>query len=61
MTRYSDLHGQTLAQMGRVVETQASVLSYLDVFFILAVISLVFTPLVLFLRNVPKGARAGGH
>ena len=61
VTRYSDMHGQSLAQLGRVVETQASVLSYIDVFFVLAVIALVFTPLVLFLRNVPKGARAGGH
>jgi len=61
VTRYSDPHGRTLAQIGRVVETQASVLSYVDVFFVLAVIALVFTPLVLFLRNVPKGASTGGH
>ena len=51
----------SLAQMGRMVDTQASVLSYIDVFYVLAVIAVVVTPMVLFLRNVPKGARAGGH
>jgi DHA2 family multidrug resistance protein len=61
VTRYSDMHGQSLARIGRAVATQASVLSYIDVFFVLAVIALMFTPLVLFLRNVPKGASAGGH
>jgi MFS transporter, DHA2 family, multidrug resistance protein len=61
ITRFTDLHGRSMAQMGASVETQASVLSYIDVFYVLAVIALVFTPTVLFLRNVPKGARAGGH
>jgi DHA2 family multidrug resistance protein len=61
VTRFSDMHGRTLAQMGKAVETQASVLSYIDVFYVLAIIALLFTPMVLFLRNVPQGARAGGH
>jgi MFS transporter, DHA2 family, multidrug resistance protein len=61
VTRYIDMHGQTLAQVGQAVDVQASVLSYIDVFYVLAVIALIFAPIVLFLRNVPKGARAGGH
>jgi DHA2 family multidrug resistance protein len=61
VTRYTDMHGRTLSQMGRLIEVQASVLSYVDVFFVLAVIAAVVTPIVLFLRNVPKGASAGGH
>jgi DHA2 family multidrug resistance protein len=61
VTRFTDLKGRSMAAIGRVVDTQASVLSYIDVFFTLAVIAAVFAPLVLFLRNVPKGARAGGH
>lgn len=61
VTRFTDMHGQTLAQLGRTVASQASVLSYIDVFYVLAIIAIVVTPMVLFLRNVPKGARAGGH
>lgn len=61
VTRFSDLHGQSVAAMGRLVATQASVLSYIDVFYVLAMIAAGVTPLVLFLRNVPKGARASGH
>lgn len=61
VTRFTDMHGRSLAQIGRVVEAQASVLSYIDVFYALAVIAAVVTPMVLFLRNVPKGARAVGH
>ena len=61
VTRYDDMHGQTLAQIGRLIDVQASVLSYIDVFYVLAIIAAVVTPLVLFLRNVPKGASAGGH
>jgi MFS transporter, DHA2 family, multidrug resistance protein len=61
VTRFSDMHGQTLARMGQAVETQASALSYIDVFYVLAIIALVVTPMVLFLHDVPKGARAGGH
>jgi DHA2 family multidrug resistance protein len=61
VTRYSDQHGRGMVQMGRVIEAQASVLGYVDVFYVLAIISLAVAPLALFLRNVPKGARAGGH
>ena len=59
---YDSTHGRNVAQMGRQVLIQASVMSYLDVFWVLAVIAVVSAPMVLFLRNMPKGAAAsGGH
>ncbi len=53
--------GVPLGPISQAVQTQATILSYLDVFTILAVISLAAAPLVLFLPNLPKGAPAGGH
>ena len=53
--------GTSLTAIGEAVRTQASILSYLDVFTILAVTALCVAPLVLFLPNAPKGAPAGGH
>ena len=53
--------GVPLGPISQAVQRQASILSYLDVFTILAVIALVAAPLVLFLPNLPKGASAGGH
>jgi DHA2 family multidrug resistance protein len=58
VTRYDDLHGQTLAAIGAQVQSQAMVLSYIDIFWVLAIVALCVTPLVLFLRKVPKGAPA---
>ncbi len=53
--------GVPLGPISQAVQRQASMLSYIDVFTILAVIALVAAPLVLFLPNLPKGAPAGGH
>ena len=53
--------GTSLAQIGQQVTQQATILSYLDVFTILATISLCVAPLALLLPNVPKGAAASGH
>ena len=62
VTPYNGYGGTaSLAGIGRQVLTQATILSYLDVFLILAVIALCAAPLVLFLPNLPKGAPAGGH
>ena len=62
VTPYNGYGGTTsLAAIGKQVLTQATILSYLDVFVILAVIALCAAPLVLFLPNLPKGAPAGGH
>ncbi|MBV8916349.1 MAG: DHA2 family efflux MFS transporter permease subunit [Acetobacteraceae bacterium] len=53
--------GSALSEIGHAVQTQASILSYLDVFTILTFAALAATPLVLFLPNLPKGAAAGAH
>ncbi len=50
-----------LAQIAQRVQTQATMLSYVDVFTILTVVALAAAPLVLFLPNIPKGAPVGGH
>jgi DHA2 family multidrug resistance protein len=51
--------GRSLAALARAVETQASVMSYLDVFTILSAVALCIAPLTLFLPKAPKGAAAG--
>ena len=62
VTPYNGYGGTTsLTAIAQQVTTQASILSYLDVFTILAVVALVVAPLALFLPNLPKGAPAGGH
>jgi DHA2 family multidrug resistance protein len=53
--------GVPLGPIAQAVQRQATMLSYIDVFTILAGIALVAAPLVLFLPNLPKGAPAGGH
>ncbi len=50
-----------LASLAHQVVVQASILSYLDVFTILSVVTLVIAPLALFLPKAPKGASAGAH
>ncbi len=61
ITPYADLHGQTLLQIGQAVQTQATVMSYLDVFRVLGYVALAVAPVVLLLRCAPKGAPAHGH
>jgi DHA2 family multidrug resistance protein len=61
VTATTDLHGRSLAQMARVIQTQAQVMSYLDVFHMLGVTALVVMPIVLLLPNAPKGGAAAGH
>jgi len=53
--------GHSLSAIAAIVNTQASVLSYLDVFRILGVVALCAAPLALFLPKMPKGAAASGH
>ncbi len=53
--------GSALSRIASQLQTQATMLSYLDVFVILTFVALAATPLVLFLPNIPKGAPAGGH
>jgi len=53
--------GVPLGPIAQAVQRQATMLSYIDVFTILALIAMTAAPLVLFLPNLPKGAPAGGH
>ena len=53
--------GSALGRIAQQVQTQATMLSYLDVFTILMFVALAAIPLVLFLPNIPKGAPSGGH
>jgi DHA2 family multidrug resistance protein len=53
--------GSNLASIAHRVATQAGIMTYLDVFFALAVVAAVIAPLGLLLPNLPKGARAAAH
>jgi DHA2 family multidrug resistance protein len=48
--------GHALGQIASAVETQAQVMSYLDIFWLLGVIALCVWPLAFFLPQMPKGA-----
>ena len=57
-----DAQHQALARFYRDVQQQASVLSYIDVLSLLAVLSLAAAPLALVLKRPPKGEAAPvGH
>jgi len=51
----------SLGSIAATLEQQASVLSYLDVFIMLGVISLVLCPVCLLLPKLPKGAQVNAH
>ena len=53
--------GTSLTGIAQEVVRQATMLSYLDVFTVLALIALCTAPLALLLPNPPKGASAGAH
>ena len=53
--------GTSLAGIAQRLQIQATILSYLDVFTILAIVALCIAPLALFLPKMPKGAPAGAH
>jgi MFS transporter, DHA2 family, multidrug resistance protein len=70
MTDYFASHGSSAAQapqqafawIGRQVQTQASLLAYIDVFWVLMVISICAVPLALILRKVkPQAGTPAGH
>jgi DHA2 family multidrug resistance protein len=61
VTPFNDLHGMSIQQLGSIVQTQASIMSYLDVFHLLGLLALMVWPIVLFLRNPPKGQLAVAH
>ncbi len=51
--------GVPLARIASVVQAQAAVMSYLDVFWLLGLLALAVSPAVLLLPRVPKGAAMG--
>ena len=53
--------GSALTEIGRQVQRQAQIMSYLDIFTLMSVFILLAAPLVFFLPNVEKGAPAGAH
>ncbi len=55
----ADAQTQAVAWIGRQIETQASFLAYIDVFYVLALISAAVIPLALILRNVNLKAGSG--
>lgn len=61
ITAATNLHGLSLMQWSQQVQTQAELMSYLDVFYLLAMICFALAPLAIFLRDVPKGGIARGH
>ncbi len=62
VTAYNGFGWNTpLGPINTVVQAQASILSYLDIFWLLGVVALVVAPVILLLPRVPKGAVAAGH
>ena len=61
ITAATDLGGRTLGRMEQSLHTQASFLSYLDVFVLLGVGALVIWPVAFLLRSIPKGEVQLGH
>ena len=57
---HSLLNADTLAAAQRAVQSQAQVMSYLDIFWIWGIATLCIAPVALILKTPPKG-QAGGH
>jgi MFS transporter, DHA2 family, multidrug resistance protein len=53
-----DAQQQAIQWIGQQVQTQASFLAYMDVFWVLVLVSLVAVPLALALRKVKLGGAA---
>jgi DHA2 family multidrug resistance protein len=54
-------YGANLGAIAQRIATQAGILTYLDLFFALAVVAACVAPLALLLPNLPKGAAAAAH
>jgi DHA2 family multidrug resistance protein len=64
ITPYGSLHHLTVSQIAPIVQTQASFLSYLDIFRIVGLMAFAVAPVVLLLKTPPKQAAQGvpvGH
>jgi DHA2 family multidrug resistance protein len=53
--------GASLSHAAQAINRQSGILSYLDLFWVLAIVGLVAAPLALFLPRMPKGATAAAH
>ncbi|HEY4173749.1 MAG TPA: DHA2 family efflux MFS transporter permease subunit [Rhodopila sp.] len=59
ITAYNGFGWHTpLAPINALVQAQASIMSYLDIFWLLGVVAIVVSPVILLLPRVPKGAVA---
>jgi MFS transporter, DHA2 family, multidrug resistance protein len=56
-----DAQHHALAQFYRTVQTQASILSYLDVLQLLSILALCMVPLALLMKKPPRGTHAAAH
>lgn len=56
ITPYTSQHALSIPQLGQIVQTQASFLSYLDMFHVVGILCLLLCPLVLLLKSPPKPA-----
>jgi DHA2 family multidrug resistance protein len=63
ITPYSSLHGMTVSQIAPLVQTQAVFMSYLDLFYMVAMVAFLVCPVILLLKSPPKGAQGAsvGH
>ena len=59
ITANADLHGQTLAQFAQTVQTQSSMMAYIDVYYMLALVAFCVWPITLLLKSPKKGAPIG--
>jgi DHA2 family multidrug resistance protein len=64
ITPYGSLHHLSVSQIAPIVQTQASFMSYLDMFRIVGFMAFAICPIVLLLKTPPKQAAQGapvGH
>ncbi len=59
ITPYSSLHGMTISQIAQDVQNQAAFMSYLDMFRIVGIMSLLVCPVALLLRSPRRPAAQG--
>ena len=57
----AEAKAQAFAWIAKEVQLQAAFLSYMDVFFVLALMSLAMVPLAFLLRSSVGGSPAGGR
>jgi MFS transporter, DHA2 family, multidrug resistance protein len=56
-----DPQRQAIGWIGQLVKSQAQLLSYIDVFWALAVVAALMVPVALLLRPIPRGSTPSAH